>query len=41
VAAAGNDNTSEPFYPAAYDEVIAVSSIDQNDIKAHFSNFGD
>ena len=41
VAAAGNDNTSEPFYPAAYDEVIAVSAIDQNDIKAHFSNFGD
>lgn len=41
VAAAGNDNTSEPFYPAAYDEVIVVSAIDQNDIKAHFSNFGD
>jgi len=40
VAAAGNDNSSEPFYPAAYDEVIAVSAIDQNDKKAQFSNFG-
>ena len=40
VAAAGNDNSSEPFYPAAYEEVIAVSAIDQNDEKAGFSNFG-
>ncbi|MEM3699407.1 MAG: S8 family serine peptidase [Candidatus Bathyarchaeia archaeon] len=41
VAAAGNDNNSEPFYPAAYDKVIAVSAIDQSDRKAEFSNFGD
>ena len=40
IAAAGNDNSSEPFYPAAYDEVIAVSAIDQNDTKAQFSNYG-
>jgi len=40
VAAAGNDNSSEPFYPAAYEQVIAVSAIDQNDKKAWFSNFG-
>ncbi|MGQ9459710.1 MAG: S8 family peptidase [Candidatus Bathyarchaeaceae archaeon] len=40
VAAAGNENSSEPFYPAAYEEVIAVSAINQNDTKAWFSNYG-
>ena len=40
IAAAGNDNSSEPFYPAAYDEVIAVSAVDQNDTRAPFSNYG-
>jgi thermitase len=40
IAAAGNDNTSQPFYPAAYDKVIAVSAINQSDQKASFSNFG-
>jgi type VII secretion-associated serine protease mycosin len=40
IAGAGNDNNSEPFYPAAYDNVIAVSAIDQNNEKASFSNFG-
>lgn len=40
VAAAGNDNTSDPFYPAAYPEVISVGATDQNDTKAGFSNFG-
>jgi type VII secretion-associated serine protease mycosin len=41
VAAAGNDGTNELFYPAAYDNVIAVSAIDENDTKASFSNYGD
>jgi len=41
VAAAGNDNSSEPFYPAAFDNVIAVSAIDEADEKASFSNYGD
>jgi len=40
IAAAGNDNSSEPFYPAAYDNVIAVSAVNQSDQKAPFSNFG-
>jgi len=40
VAAVGNENTSELFYPAAYEEVIAVSAIDQNDTRADFSNYG-
>lgn len=31
VAAAGNENTSSPSYPAAYDHVIAVAAIDEND----------
>lgn len=41
VAAVGNDNSSELFYPAAYEQVVAVSAIDQDDKKASFSNFGD
>ncbi len=41
-AAAGNDNTNTPFYPAAFgDSVISVAGTDQNDAKAFFSNFGD
>jgi thermitase len=41
VAAAGNNDTSELFYPAAYDNVVAVSAIDEADEKASFSNYGD
>ncbi|MBI4288675.1 MAG: peptidase S8 [Chloroflexi bacterium] len=41
VAAAGNDNSSSPVYPASYDNVIAVAATDPNDVKAFFSNFGD
>jgi len=41
VAAAGNDNNSEPFYPAACENVIAVAAIDQVSIKAAFSNYGE
>jgi thermitase len=40
VAAAGNDNTSAPLYPAYYDNCIAVAATDQNDAKASFSNYG-
>ncbi len=39
-AAAGNSGTSSPFYPAAYDNVIAVAATDQSDNKASFSNYG-
>ena len=31
VGAAGNDNTSTPFYPAAYTNVIGVGSVDSDD----------
>jgi hypothetical protein len=43
VAAAGNEAppTDNPVYPAAYDEVIAVSSTDENDQKAYSSKYGD
>lgn len=40
VAAAGNDASSAPFYPAAYQEVISVSATDSNDNLASFSNYG-
>ncbi|MGB6680031.1 MAG: S8 family peptidase, partial [Candidatus Bathyarchaeia archaeon] len=39
-AAAGNDASSGPFYPAAYTEVISVSATDSNDNLASFSNYG-
>jgi len=41
VAGAGNDNTNDPFYPAAYAEVLAVAGTDTNDAKAAFSDYGD
>lgn len=40
VAAAGNDNMSTLYYPAAYNNVIAVASTDANDAKSSFSNYG-
>ena len=40
VGAAGNNNRSDPFYPAAYDNVIGVSATDQNDSRASWSNYG-
>ncbi len=40
VAAAGNDDTSTPSYPAAYPGVIAVSATACNDQKASYSNYG-
>jgi subtilisin family serine protease len=40
VSSAGNDNTSEPQYPAAYPGVVSVAATDLNDAKASFSNYG-
>ncbi len=40
VAGAGNDDSPNSFYPAAYPEVLAVAATDQNDQKAIFSNYG-
>ena len=40
VAAAGNANYFLPEYPAAYPKVIAVSSVDQQDVKTSYSSYG-
>ena len=41
VVAAGNDNSNELFYPAAYDNTISIASVNSNLDKSDFSNFGD
>jgi len=41
VAPVGNGNSSSPVYPAAYDHVVGVAGIDQDDRRASFSNYGD
>jgi thermitase len=41
IAAAGNEATSSKLYPAAYDEVIAVTATDSYDNPASFTNFGE
>jgi len=41
VASAGNDATNARSYPAAYDEVIAVTATDQSDNPAWFTNYGE
>ncbi len=40
VAAAGNNNENQQFYPAAYNNVISVAATGQQDQKANFSQFG-
>ncbi|MGQ9565352.1 MAG: S8 family serine peptidase [Candidatus Bathyarchaeales archaeon] len=40
VAAAGNAGSSTKLYPAAFDEVIAVTATDQNDNPAYFTSYG-
>ena len=40
VAAAGNESSSQPSYPAAYNGVISVSATDFNNKLAPYSNFG-
>lgn len=40
VCAAGNNNVSSPFYPAAYPVCISVSAINSADGKADYSNYG-
>ena len=40
VAAAGNNDSSQLFYPASYDGVVSVSAVDLLKQKAGYSNFG-
>ncbi|KMM39392.1 S8 family peptidase [Guptibacillus hwajinpoensis] len=40
VAAAGNESSPKPSYPAYYSNAIAVAATDQNDTIAYYSNYG-
>lgn len=40
VAASGNDDVSDLFYPPAFDHVITVASTSSSDAKSSFSNYG-
>ena len=40
VAAAGNENSSVPSFPASYTGVLSVAAVDLNANKASYSNFG-
>ncbi len=41
VAAAGNSGSGDPYYPAAYPEVISVAATDAADQRWYLSNYGD
>jgi len=41
VAAAGNESSDAPFYPAAYPDVIAVAATQSSDQRWYLSNYGD
>jgi thermitase len=41
IAAAGNSGSNIKMYPAAYDEVVAVTATDSSDNPAYFTNYGD
>ncbi len=40
VAAAGNDGTSTPHYPAAFDEALSVSAVGPDSVLASYSTYG-
>ncbi len=40
IAAAGNDGSTQPSYPAAYPEVLSVSAVSNDGTLAEFSNYG-
>lgn len=40
VGASGNDGADNVLYPAAYSNVIAVGAVDENNMRAGFSNYG-
>ena len=41
VAAAANANTSQEYYPAAHDHVVAVAALNKTGQKASYSNYGE
>jgi serine protease len=40
IAAAGNENSAQPGYPASYNGVVSVSAVDINRGRAPYSNYG-
>ena len=40
IAAAGNENTDKPLYPAALDHVVSVAAINFHGLRAAYSNYG-
>ena len=40
IAAAGNNGSTAPFYPAALSSVISVAALEMNDQRAGWSNYG-
>jgi len=40
IASAGNNNTSDPQFPAAYSGMVTSAATDIRDVKASFSNYG-
>lgn len=40
IAAAGNDSSSDPFYPAAFPWVVSVGALDEKGNVAEYSNYG-
>lgn len=40
ISAAGNDGTNQPSYPAAFNNVISVGSLDNQNHLSSFSNYG-
>ncbi len=40
VAASGNSNTSQNFYPASFESVVGVAALGTCDTRASFSNYG-
>ncbi|NLP10157.1 S8 family serine peptidase [bacterium] len=40
VAAAGNDNDSSLHYPSSYDGVLSVAALNNNAVRASYSNYG-
>lgn len=41
IAAAGNENTMQPSYPAAFSKVLSVAAVSYTGQRAPFSNYGD
>ncbi len=41
IGASGNENTGDLMYPAAYPQVITVASVNEDQNRSFFSNYGD